>query len=1467
MLYLSFAPIWRFLSCLLLTVLLGASAYALEATEQGRYRKVYIVPAPAQVVIDGDLKEWDRSGQLELFADPATRDRRFGRLAFMRDEQALYIGGEVGNLVPLTNPNDPAVNPEFGWNGDAMQVRMAIDRSLPFPLPQSLNRTDAPGIMHLALWCYVDKMQPVLQLGRGMKLDYYYNPAYPKGVVPADKFSAMYVKLPDNRYRFEYRIPWVTLGATNPPRAGDIASLTMQLHWSDKNPGSVYQLVVVRDVMMGSGFGFQAVDSWGKAIYSSKGNLPAEVTQPATPLPPPLPMTFSYDLPRDAEVTIALQDAQGRYVRSLESQVKHKKGNVTVAWDGLDEYGKVLPAGKYSWKGIYHDPITTKYVMSVHNSGQPGYFTEDGKGSWGGDHGVPVTLCAGPDFMLFGWNGCEVGKGVIRTDLKGRKQAGFTFAADWLATDGERFYVYNEYHKTGIQVHRVADGRPMAYGNGVTALYGPNAVDGKTPVPLTGLAWTGGEVFAAYEAANVIIVFDAVSGAEKRRFNVTAPRGVAALPGVGLAAISAGKLVRIDAVTGAVTTLATTHLDAPYAVAVAADKTIFISNRGKLQNVSVFALNGPSTVSRQAKYLCSIGKSGGRPGLGAFNKKGMFNPAGITVDSEGKLWVAEADASPKRISVWNAKTSKLIQEFFGPSAYAAHVAVDPARPTEAFCHNTLWNINIKNGTWYPKTTFIRQMDPNSPPAPGSQGLTATVPLTADNGRQYFFMHTTYGTPFTVWRRDGDVGRPFLMIVPRMKYMDGNWQKIAPVPVFWDNERFPADDTQPYFAWQDGNDDGVIQPDEVQRIAYRLWMTSMAGGWQLDRGLKLYNLTKGVAFTPIQITRKGQPLYDFRKPERLSAEPWDKALQGEAGFFLAEDGKSFFAFNQNSPEGRGVARWSLDGKLLWRTGGATTLHWKESLSEPVAKPGELYGIVSPMRTAGGIVGWASYFGVFHLFTDDGLYVAKCFRDMREGQVGPNVLFTEHFCGILTRIKATGRTYILGGDLDGRITEVLGLDSIKKFDGAYEITPADIANADQARAEYAARQVAVRSLKITRGKAALPTAAEVVVTVDDKRGFDARLAVDEKNLYLDYEVRTPVQLVNNTDNPQILFRGGNVLDLQLATDPNADSNRVKAVPGDIRLLVSRDKTGKPVAVLYRTKVKGFTGQPIALTSVVQAGSLATENFDSIEIISDKITLDYTPRSIGFGATVTIPLELIGWKPDPGKPVHLDIGYLFGDTQGNKCMLRSYWTNKSQLSGIINDVPSESRLEPKEWGVAVVEAAPVVDDQQVGNSWQGKPDPAAHFVGWSARKPVVKDGNIPAWEIAPEFLKWRDADPVADGFAGRVLTVNLTGPFADGAWSQHAGALLRLDQEVPAKQSFTVRFKARSLSGSKYLSVLRSWGGATPWESTLITTEWKEYTITLTPTFPTDTLSFSLVPKAGQLQPYCAGSFELATVRVVI
>jgi hypothetical protein len=201
------------------------------------------------------------------------------------------------------------------------------------------------------------------------------------------------------------------------------------------------------------------------------------------------------------------------------------------------------------------------------------------------------------------------------------------------------------------------------------------------------------------------------------------------------------------------------------------------------------------------------------------------------------------------------------------------------------------------------------------------------------------------------------------------------------------------------------------------------------------------------------------------------------------------------------------------------------------------------------------------------------------------------------------------------------------------------------------------------------------------VDAKRGFTARAAYDRQNLYVSYDVETPFELINTIPEPQILFKGGNLLDIQLATDPNMNPKRTKPAPGDVRLLVTRQQ-GKPLAVVYRPKIKGFQGQPIVLKSPT-----GQEAFDAIEM-SDKVRLDYRKTPAGFTALVSIPLSVLGWTPQPNSSVRLDLGYLFGNATGNQCAQRAYWANTGPTAAIIGDVPSESRLEPNQWGTATVE-----------------------------------------------------------------------------------------------------------------------------------------------------------------------------------
>ena len=85
--------------------------------------------------------------------------------------------------------------------------------------------------------------------------------------------------------------------------------------------------------------------------------------------------------------------------------------------------------------------------------------------------------------------------------------------------------------------------------------------------------------------------------------------------------------------------------------------------------------------SPEGKPLRDIGRRGGRRLIGPWQADGMAFAAGIAVDAKGQLWVAEADSSPKRISVWNAANGAPAKEFFGPTAYGAlGGAINPLDP-------------------------------------------------------------------------------------------------------------------------------------------------------------------------------------------------------------------------------------------------------------------------------------------------------------------------------------------------------------------------------------------------------------------------------------------------------------------------------------------------------------------------------------------------------------------------------------------------------------------------------------------------------------------------------------------------------------------------------------------------------------------------------------------------------------------
>jgi hypothetical protein len=1241
------APVLTWGMCL---ASLAVSSFA-QANDsgRGRHKQLYAVPAPGTVVIDGQLDDWDLSGQVEMFVIQATRGTMNAKFAVMYDADAIYLSADINDPSPMMNMRDPRTDPGQGWNADSCQFRLTTDPKVGYPiLDESTFKYKGKGdptetrddIVHLTLWHYSETGEPQLAMQQGMT---YREPKNaPRGLVPQHQFQAKYLKRANGSgYSFEYRIPWTTLNAKAPLQARDVVASTVQFNYSRPDGqmtagGAAWAYDLLRE----AGFPYQSTKCWGKLVFSPTGNVDRKLVLEGVPPDRPLPLDFSYTLPEDTECTIQLFNEKNENVRMLVPQQERLGGANTERWDGCDDNGNLLPAGTYQWRGIYHAPVKAEYRFSVHNSGQPAYPTVDGKGGWGADHGAPQVACVFNDGVLLAWDGSEYGWGTIRTDFEGKKQWGCNFDATYLATDGATIFSAGGHGFTRslhIQLMTLKEARPIQLG-GKDGIAAPPGGDEKTNV-VTGLACDGKELFASYKARNLVARFNVKDGTLVGTIDVPAPERLAALPAGRIAVISDGKLLVLKE-GNAVATIAD-NLDEPTGIA-AFEHSILVANRGKRMNVSVFDADG--------KYLRSIGKEGGRPAKGTYDPLGVYMPGGIAVDKTGQLWVAETADAPKRVSVWDAKTGEFKKEFFGGSEYFAYGFIDPAKPDEVLVHNVLWKIDWKNYKVTPHTTIWRKTAPEMIPYPGAGSYGASPKIiTAANGRQYLYGNN-YAHFSGLYYRDGE------LFVPTMSMIHVGYDYIGPAGIpFMDNDRekYP----QGEYFWQDQNGDFCVQAEEVVPLrGTKLASFSIARVFP-DLSVLLSN---GHLLKPVSL-ENGIPKYDLTKAEKYPLPVGYSSVPADDGGI----------FSYTPSKGLSLARYGQDGQTLW--GYNNIAQWHDAVNLGATGPGKLWGMTQCMGKGGDFLVFQTYFGPNHVFRTDGMYVGALLKDGRlmlnrgqdEGQ-------PEGQGGYFGKLKIEGqeRYFAIGGGQDARVWEVVGLDTIKDLPGGtYVHTPELAAKAEQAQREYKLAIAAGNRIVIGKDLAA---AKAVEKELENGWGFKAKVARDSASLILDYDVISPTPLVNAVPDPKLLFKGGNCLDIQLENN----------LGEPVRVLVTQHQ-GKPLATLYFPKVKDFQGEPTVFNSPT-----GKESFDEIRVLENlALTVEKTDK--GFRAQVKLPLESLRLELKPGQKLKMDLGYIFGNAQGiGKAVRRAYLSNNSFAANVVDDIPNESRLEPKEWSEAVVE-----------------------------------------------------------------------------------------------------------------------------------------------------------------------------------
>jgi hypothetical protein len=117
-----------------------------------------------------------------------------------------------------------------------------------------------------------------------------------------------------------------------------------------------------------------------------------------------------------------------------------------------------------------------------------------------------------------------------------------------------------------------------------------------------------------------------------------------------------------------------------------------------------------------------------------------------------------------------------------------------------------------------------------------------------------------------------------------------------------------------------------------------------------------------------------------------------------------------------------------------------------------------------------------------------------------------------------------------------------------------------------------------------------------------------------------------------------------------------------------------------MVYQPVVPGHTGPREAFISPV-----GRVDMDRVERIASASVV-VKPTEAGYDLEAAIPLEAVGWKVPAGATIRGDAGVLFSDDTGTKCLLRRYWSNRN--TNIAADLPSETRLQPLEWGPVVID-----------------------------------------------------------------------------------------------------------------------------------------------------------------------------------
>ncbi len=1287
-----------------LAFLLALPLWATQTDNHG----IHAVPTPGKVTIDGKLDDWDLSGQVVMCYDLENlRDIYSAEVAMMHDAEAFYVAIHWKDPQPMGNSHHPRYQANKGWAGDSVQLRIKTDR-----------------ISHLTAWYYGPTNEPALQISYGRDL----NEPFKGGETQLFRTEGWkleqgaemaFLKDADGHgYVQEIKIPWKLITLEGKPVAvGAPMACGLELLWGETDWPAHRYADNLQPGTTSREFFWTAHKAWGSVFIEPKGKL--TLPEPdflkaarAVEEAPQGPVEVRYDLPKDARVTLAIDDANGARVRNLIAAAPRKKGANIERWDGLDDSGKLAAPGSYRFTALYHDGIHASYKMSFANPGNPTWDAPDNHGAFYGDHTAPQAVAAAGDYVALACPMGEAGKHLIGLNLDGQRLWGLnnrvafdggriSLATDgktlWVATEGKKSIIYrvnitNGQYLPWQQMARDAQGKEFALLELEASELPGIGADKQAGANMTAIAVRGGVLATCLARENKIDLRDAETGALKKRLDLEDPRNIAFDPDGTLVALSGGKLVRIG-VDGSVKPFATGEFTGAYGLAVDSSGSVYLSVRGAEQNVKVFSPDG--------KLVREIGQRGGRTGHGAYDANAMLHPAQIGIDTRGRLWVAEEAMNPKRTSLWNTGDGKLLRDFAGTTHYCSSGAINPDDATMGFSDDTVYHLDLATGASHPVWSLGK---PDS--------AEAIFPASAD-ARSRIFNRDGETLVFTAGAANGSTE------VQCTVWKDVRWRSAAHMgtvkkpkdnrgkDTFYAHPLFAGHDGEVY-SWSDQNGDEIVQPEELHFAKLQVEgqpakLRSYYWGQLPDtEGTICYMVEKTAALVKFPITgltKCGAPVYDITAPQVVKVE--STVLGGGNGEGMLVGGSDGRVYINQDP----LLAVDKNGRVLGTyPNHNTSVHGSHSAKS--ARPGYLIGPSSILGTAacGGEVGEVfdlnGNLGENYLFTQDGLFIQSLFRDLRGGFETPlkavpgmpmdgTTAGGESFGGNFVR-TGDGKVLLTLGATDARVLELTGFDTIHRFRGEVTLTPENATAAQHLAVEKAAQAAEARVYKIARatappiidGKASdwpelLDDKAAVLDIQESAQKRFGRVAAryDADHLYIAWRVLGRGKFVNAGQDARLLFKSGDAVDLMIGPDPQKAKGE-----GNLRVLLSL-LGGKPVAILNQKFVPGAAAtERYEFTSPWRAIA-----FDRVAPVSE-VKLAIGAISGGSLVEAAIPWKVLGITPHPGLKLKADFGILSADSGGTQTIARQYWSNKS--TNLVNDVPGEADLAPQLWGSVILE-----------------------------------------------------------------------------------------------------------------------------------------------------------------------------------